>query len=132
VGALPIDRAWIGSCVGGRHADLRHAAELLRGRRVRVPLAVTPATRAIYEACLADGTLATLVAAGATVLPPGCGACAGVHGGVLAAGERMVATATRNFRGRMGSPEGEIYLGSAFTVAAAAVAGRIIDPRELT
>jgi 3-isopropylmalate/(R)-2-methylmalate dehydratase large subunit len=131
VGAIRVDQAWIGSCVGGRHADLKQAAALLEGRRVRVPLSVTPSTRAIYDACLADGTLATLVAAGATVLPPGCGACAGVHGGVLAPGERVIATGTRNFRGRMGSLEAEVYLGSAGTVAAAAVAGHIVDPREL-
>jgi 3-isopropylmalate/(R)-2-methylmalate dehydratase large subunit len=129
---IEIDRAWIGSCAGGRLSDLRHAAEVLRGRRTRVPLFVTPATHAVYDTCAADGTLATLVASGAVVLPPGCGACAGVHAGVAAPQERVIATATRNFRGRMGSPDAEIYLGSAWTVAASALAGRITDPRELS
>jgi homoaconitase/3-isopropylmalate dehydratase large subunit len=131
VGGQPIDMAWIGSCVGGRAADLRQAAALLRGKRARVPLMVTPSTRGVYQACLADGTIAALVEAGATVQPPGCGACAGVHAGVQAPGDRVIATATRNFRGRMGSPEAEVWLGSAWTVAAAALAGRIVDPREV-
>lgn len=127
----PIDMAWIGSCAGGRAADLRAAASVLRGQRARVPLLVTPATRAIYAEAAADGTLAALADAGATVLPPGCGACAGVHAGVQGPGDRVIATATRNFPGRMGSREAEVYLGSPFTVAASAIAGRIADPRAV-
>lgn len=129
---VAVDMAWIGSCAGGRGEDLRAAAEVLAGRTVRVPTLVTPATAAIYRSCLADGTIATLAAAGATVMPPGCGACAGIHAGVQGAGDRVVATATRNFPGRMGSRDAEVFLGSAYTVAASAVAGRIADPREVT
>ena len=97
----------------------------------RHPTLATPATREIYRTCLEDGTLATLVAAGVTVLAPGCGACAGVHNGVQGPGDRVVATATRNFPGRMGSRDAGVYLGSAYTVAASAVTGRITDAREL-
>jgi 3-isopropylmalate/(R)-2-methylmalate dehydratase large subunit len=98
-----VDMAWIGSCAGGRREDLEAAARVLRGRKAAVPLLVTAATRAIYQACLKSGALEALIAAGATVLPPGCGACAGVHGGVQGDGDRIIATATRNFPGRMGS-----------------------------
>lgn len=125
-----VDMAWLGSCAGGRAADLRAAAAILRGKRARIPLLVTPATRAIYAECLGDGTVSTLVEAGATVLPPGCGACAGIHAGVQGSGDRVIATATRNFPGRMGSRQAEVYIGSAFTVAASALAGRVLDPRE--
>lgn len=127
----PIDMAWLGSCAGGRRADLQAAARVLRGRRAAVPLLVTPATQAIHHACIADGTLETLVSAGAVVLAPGCGACAGIHAGVQGEGDRVMATATRNFSGRMGSRESEVFLGSPYTVAASAVAGRVIDPREV-
>lgn len=129
VAGLPIGVAHIGSCVGARLGDLRAAAALLRGRTVRVPLIVTPATRAAYEAAMRDGTLATLVEAGAIIQPAGCGACAGLHSGVLAEGERTITSFTRNFRGRMGSPNAEIYLGSPLTVAASAIEGCIADPR---
>ncbi len=127
----PIDMAWLGSCAGGRHADLVAAAEIVRGKTIKIPFLVTPATQAIYQACIADGTLATLASAGATMLPPGCGACAGIHAGVQGKSDRVMATATRNFSGRMGSRESRVYLGSPYTVAAAAVAGRVIDPREV-
>jgi 3-isopropylmalate/(R)-2-methylmalate dehydratase large subunit len=126
-----IDMAWIGSCVGGRGADLRAAARVLAGGRVAVPTLVTPATRQIHDRALADGTLATLTAAGCTILPPACGACAGVHAGVQGDGDRVIATATRNFPGRMGSRDAAVYLGSAFTVAASALRGQITDPRAI-
>jgi 3-isopropylmalate/(R)-2-methylmalate dehydratase large subunit len=126
-----IDMAWIGSCVGGRGADLRAAAQVLAGRKVRVPTLATPATSDVYRAALADGTLATLADAGVVINPPGCGACAGVHMGVQGPGDVVIATATRNFTGRMGSPDARVYIGSAYTVAASAVAGRVIDPREI-
>lgn len=125
-----VDMAWIGSCAGGRREDLEAAARVLRGRKAVVPLLVTAATRSIYKACLASGALEALTDAGATVLPPGCGACAGVHGGVQGDGDRIIATATRNFPGRMGSREARVNLASAYTVAASALAGRIVDPRE--
>jgi 3-isopropylmalate/(R)-2-methylmalate dehydratase large subunit len=126
-----VDTAWIGSCAGGRREDLEAAAAVLRGKKAAIPLLVTPATRAIYSACLASGAIAALTDAGATVLPPGCGACAGVHGGVQGDGDRIIATATRNFPGRMGSREARVFLGSAYTVAATALTGRIVDPREV-
>jgi homoaconitase/3-isopropylmalate dehydratase large subunit len=126
-----LDAAWIGSCVGGRYADLKAAADILRGQKTRIPLNITPATHAIYRRCLEDGTLQTLVEAGAIVHPAGCGACAGLHSGTVADGESIITTATRNFRGRMGSRESSVYLASPYTVAASAVAGRVIDPREV-
>lgn len=125
----PLTGAQIGSCVGAKLTDLRAAAEVLRGRKVRVPLLVTPATRAAMDAAVADGTAKILLDAGAVLQAPGCGPCAGVHMGVLGDGERIIASVTRNFRGRMGSREAEIYLGSPQTVAASAIAGQITDPR---
>ncbi|MCS7236402.1 MAG: aconitase/3-isopropylmalate dehydratase large subunit family protein [Armatimonadota bacterium] len=128
---LPLDRAYIGSCVGGKAEDLRLAARVLRGRRVRIPLTVTPATQEVVRACLADGTLQALVEAGAIVQAPGCGACAGLHSGLLGPGERCVATVTRNTPGRMGHRSAEVYLASALTVAASALTGQLTDPREV-
>ncbi len=127
----PVDMAWIGSCVGGRDADLRAAARVLAGRTVRVPTLVTPSTRGVHARALADGTLATLVAAGCTIMPPACGACAGVHAGVQGEGDRVIATATRNFPGRMGSRDARVVLASAYTVAASALRGAITDPRDV-
>ena len=126
-----IDVAYVGSCVGGRYEDLRAAAQIVSGKQVQVPLWVTPATHTIYRRCLEDGTLQTLVEAGALIQPAGCGACAGLHSGILAADETIITTATRNFKGRMGSRDSSVYLGSAYTVAASAVAGRVVDPREV-
>jgi len=128
---LRVDRAYIGSCAGGKTTDLRLAARVLRGRRVRVPLVVTPATQAVVRECLADGTLGTLAEAGVVLQAPGCGACAGLHSGLLGPGERCVATVTRNNPGRMGHRSAEIYLASPLTVAASALTGRLTDPREV-
>jgi 3-isopropylmalate/(R)-2-methylmalate dehydratase large subunit len=127
----PIDMAWMGSCVGGRYEDLRAAASILRGKKVRVPFLVTPNTQGVYRRAMHDGTLAALVDAGAMVQPPGCGACAGLHSGVQGPGDVVMATATRNFKGRMGSGDAKVFLGSPYTVAAAALAGRVVDPREV-
>lgn len=126
-----LDRAYLGSCAGAKYSDMVMAAEILKGRRVRIPFTVVPATHRAYERALQGGTLATLVAAGATVQTPGCGACAGLHSGVLAPGERCIATATRNFPGRMGDRTAEIFLASPYTVAASAVVGAIADPSAL-
>lgn len=126
-----LDAAWIGSCVGGRYEDLRAAAEVLKDQKAKIPLLVNPATQAIYQRCLEDGTLKILVDAGAIIQPAGCGACAGLHSGVVGDGENVITTATRNFRGRMGSRESGVYLASPYTVAASAVAGRVVDPREI-
>jgi 3-isopropylmalate/(R)-2-methylmalate dehydratase large subunit len=129
VAGEPVTVAHIGSCVGAKLSDMRAAAKVLHGRCVRVPLIVTPATRDGYGEALRDGTLATLIAAGATIQAPGCGPCAAVHMGIMGPGERAIATITRNFRGRMGSTDSEIFLGSPLTVAASAVEGRLADPR---
>ena len=128
-----VTRAYIGACTGAKHADLAMAAEIMRGRSVApgVLLQVAPASRAALAQALDDGTLATLVEAGAHILSTGCGACPGIGSGVLGPGEVCISTTSRNARGRMGSPEARVYLGSAYSVAAAAVAGEIIDPREL-
>jgi 3-isopropylmalate/(R)-2-methylmalate dehydratase large subunit len=126
-----VDVAWVGSCVGGRYADMAAAAHVLKGQKATIPLLVNPATHDIYHRCLEDGTLQTLLDAGAIIQPAGCGMCAGLHSGILAADENIITTATRNFRGRMGSRDSGVYLASPYTVAASAVAGRIIDPREV-
>lgn len=130
---IRVDQAYIGACVGAKLSDLRMAAEVLKGRTVArgTRLLVAPAsTRAMTEAA-ADGTLATLTAAGAYILPTGCGACAALGAGVLAENEICISSTNRNFRGRMGANSAQVYLGSPYTVAASAVAGRIADPREL-
>ena len=128
-----VDQVLIGTCTNGRLEDLRAAAGMLRGRRRadHTRLVVTPASQAVYRAALAEGLLEVFLDTGAVVTNPGCGACVGVHAGVLAPGETCVSTANRNFQGRMGTPEGSIYLASPLTAAAAAVAGEIIDPRQL-
>ncbi len=130
VGHVDLDRVYIGSCVGGKSADLRAAARVLKGRRARVPLQVTPATRRVVEESLRDGTLQILLEAGVILQAPGCGACAGLHSGLLGPRERCLSTVTRNYPGRMGDPSAEIYLASPLTAAASAVTGRITDPRE--
>jgi homoaconitate hydratase family protein len=126
-----IDQCLLGTCTNGRLSDLREAAAVLKGRKVarKVRLLVLPASRSVYDEALTDGTLLTLLKAGATILPPGCGPCLGAHQGVLAPGEVCLSTSNRNFKGRMGCKEGEIYLASPATVAASAIHGVITDPR---
>lgn len=128
-----IDQAYIGACTGAKLSDLRMAASVLAGRRVApgVRLVVAPASTRITAEAAADGTLATLAAAGAILLPSGCGACAGYGAGVLAEREVCISSTARNFKGRMGHPTSRVYLASPYTVAAAAVAGHIVDPREM-
>ncbi len=128
-----IDQAYIGACVGAKLEDLRMAAQILAGRKVAagVRLLVAPASSAITAAAAKEGVLSTLLDAGATLLPSGCGACAGMGAGLLAEGEVCISSTNRNFKGRMGHDESFVYLGSPFTVAAAAVAGCLVDPRAL-
>jgi len=132
VAGLQIDQALIGTCTNGRLEDLAAAAEILRGKQIApwVRLLVLPASREILLAAMEAGIIADLVKAGATLLNPGCGPCLGAHEGCMAPGERTISTANRNFQGRMGSREAEIYLASPATVAASALAGEIADPRR--
>lgn len=127
----PLDQCYIGACTGAKLVDLQMAAQVLKGRKVssETRLMIAPASTRITAQAAADGTLATLTEAGAILLPSGCGACAGYGAGVLAEGERCIASTARNFQGRMGARSASVYLGSPYTVAASAVVGRISDPR---
>jgi len=133
VRGVRVDQVYIGNCANGTLTDLRQAAEVLRGRRVhpRVRMIVVPATYTIYRQALREGLIETFLEAGAVVSPPTCGACFGGHMGVLASGERAVTTTNRNFRGRMGAPDAEVYLSNAWVAAAAAVAGEIVHPADV-
>ncbi len=131
VAGTPIDEVFIGTCTNGRYEDLEIAARILKGRQVSrfTRTIVTPATVKIYQKALAKGLIDIFLQAGCTIGIVGCGACIGRHGGLLAPGERAFTTMNRNFIGRMGSPEAEIYLGSPAAAAATAVEGKITDPR---
>jgi 3-isopropylmalate/(R)-2-methylmalate dehydratase large subunit len=131
-GPTPIDVAYVGACTGAKLVDLRMAAAVLKGRTVApgVSLLVAPASRRDQDAAAADGTLAILEAAGARLLPNACGICAG-YGGTLGEDVTCISSTARNFKGRMGAASSRVYLGSPYTVAASAVAGRIVDPREM-
>ncbi|MEE9200756.1 MAG: 3-isopropylmalate dehydratase large subunit [Candidatus Brocadiales bacterium] len=129
-----IDQVVIGSCTNGRISDLRIAAQLLKDRRVHpaVRLLVFPATQETYLQAMNEGLMETFVRAGAAVSTPTCGPCLGGHSGVLAEGERCLATTNRNFPGRMGHPKSEVYLCNPAVAAASAVTGRITHPEELS
>jgi 3-isopropylmalate/(R)-2-methylmalate dehydratase large subunit len=133
LGTVPVHQAVLGSCTNGRLEDLEMAAYVLAGRRVhpRTRLLIIPASQQVYLEALRLGYLETLVAAGAIVNPPGCGPCVGVHQGILAAGEVCISSTNRNFIGRMGSKDSEVYLASPAVVAASAVVGRIAHPQEV-
>ncbi len=132
LGKVGIDQAFIGSCTNGRIEDLQIAASILKGKKVdrRVRLLVIPASWEVYREALKSGILETLIDAGAVICNSTCGPCFGGHMGLLAPGERCIASINRNFQGRMGSEEAEVYLGSPATVAASAVEGTIADPRN--
>jgi 3-isopropylmalate/(R)-2-methylmalate dehydratase large subunit len=127
-----IDQVVLGSCTNGRLDDLEVAAKMLKGKKVHPDLRmlVLPATRTIYSEAMRKGFLKIFLEAGAVILNPGCGPCLGAHQGILAAGERCLATTNRNFKGRMGSPESEVYLASPAVAAATAIRGEIADPRR--
>jgi len=132
VAGTPIQEAVIGTCTNGRLEDLEIAAAVLKGRRVAtdVRLIVIPASRTVLLEAMDQGVMRTLVEAGAMIIAPGCGPCVGVHGGVPADGENVLSTANRNFKGRMGNPNANIFLGSPAAAAAAALEGKISDPRK--
>ncbi len=130
---VKIDQSVIGSCTNGRIEDLRAAAEILKGRKVakNVRCLVIPATQAVYMQAMEEGLLKIFIEAGCAVSTPTCGPCLGGYMGILAKGERAVATTNRNFVGRMGHPESEVYLASPYVAAASAVTGKISQPSEL-
>ena len=130
---VKIDQSFIGSCTNGRIEDMETAARILKGRKAAggVRLIIIPGTQEVYLECVKNGWAETFVNAGAAFSTPTCGPCLGGHMGVLAAGERCVSTTNRNFVGRMGHPESEVYLASPAVAAASAVTGVITDPAEL-
>ena len=133
IGDIPIDQVVIGSCTNGRLEDLRIAAEILKGRKCaeNVRVIIIPATQQIYLDAMREGLLEIFIESGAVVSTPTCGPCLGGYMGILAKGERAAATTNRNFVGRMGHPESEVYLVSPASAAAAAVTGKLTDPREV-
>jgi len=133
IGEVKIDQVVIGSCTNGRLEDLVKAAEILKGKKVKkgVRVIVIPATQKIFLEAMEMGVLKTFIEAGALVSTPTCGPCLGGHMGILAKGERAVATTNRNFVGRMGHPESEVYLASPEVAAASAITGRISEPKEV-
>jgi len=128
-----IDQVFLGSCTNGRLEDLELFARLVRGKKKApgVRVLVTPASRKVMVDAIDKGVMKDLIEFGAAVQNTGCGACVGVHGGILGDGERCLATSNRNFKGRMGNPSGEIVLGSPATAAAASITGEVRDPREV-
>jgi 3-isopropylmalate/(R)-2-methylmalate dehydratase large subunit len=128
-----VDQVYVGNCSNGTLTDLRQVAEILRGRQVApgVRMVVVPATQKIWREALAEGLLDIMAAAGAAISTPTCGACFGGHMGILAAGETAIATTNRNYRGRMGHPDSQVFLANAWVAAAAAVAGEIVPPDEI-
>lgn len=133
VGEVTIDQVVIGSCTNGRIEDLRAAAKVLRDKKVnqKVRTIIFPATQKIYLQALREGLIETFIEAGAVVSTPTCGPCLGGHMGILAKGERCIATTNRNFVGRMGHPESEVYLASPAVAAASAITGKISSPEEV-
>jgi len=132
IGEVRIDQVYLGTSCNGRLEDFQVAAKILKGKKIhpKIRLIITPGSRQVYLEALKDGTMEILIESGALAMPPGCGACVGLHEGVLGDGEVCLATQPRNFKGRMGSPKSFIYLGSPALAAATAIEGKIADPRK--
>ena len=130
---LKIHQAVIGSCTNGRIEDMREAAAILKGRKVdpKVRCIILPATPSIWKACMREGLMEIFMDSGCIVGPPTCGPCLGGHMGILAGGERCIATTNRNFKGRMGSLKAEVFLSNPAVAAASAIAGEIFNPANL-
>lgn len=133
VTGVKVDQVFIGSCTNGKIDDLRQAAKILAGKRVAkyTRVIITPATHQVYLTALREGLIETFLTAGATVTPPTCGACAGLHLGVLGSKDVCISTTNRNFRGRMGHVDSQVYLANPYVAAASALSGEITDPRAL-
>jgi len=129
---VEINKAYIGSCTGAKLEDLRSAAQILKGKKVKVRTEVLPAAQSIYIKAMKEGLIDIFMEAGAVVGPPTCGACCGAHMGILAKDEICVSTTNRNFPGRMGHVESQTYLASPLVVAASAIKGKITDPRDVS
>jgi len=126
-----IDKAYIGSCTGAKLSDLRTAAKILKGKKVKIRTEVLPAAQSIFLQAIKEGLVTIFMESGVVVGPPTCGACCGAHMGVLAKDEICISTTNRNFPGRMGHVESKTYLASPMVVAASALTGKITDPRDI-